>query len=45
METRLVREELEKCQKAEGVNQFESCKKIAELYLEKLAEGKVRLLC
>lgn len=41
METRLVREELEKCQKSEGVNHYENCKWLSEKYLTMLKENKV----
>ncbi|KAF9000604.1 hypothetical protein BDQ17DRAFT_1359216 [Cyathus striatus] len=40
MEARIVREELQKCQQAEGVNHLESCKWLAEKYLQKLRENK-----
>jgi hypothetical protein len=43
METRLVREELDKCHRAEGVNHYENCKWLAELYLKKMRENKVSL--
>ena len=41
MEARLVREELEKCQKSEGVNHYENCKWLSEKYLTMLKENKV----
>lgn len=41
METRLVREELDKCHRAEGVNHYENCKWLADLYLQKMRENKV----
>jgi hypothetical protein len=41
METRLVREELEKCQKYEGVNHYENCKWLSEKYLGMLKENRV----
>jgi hypothetical protein len=43
MEARLVREELEKCQKTEGVNHYENCRWLSEKYLTKLKENKVCL--
>jgi hypothetical protein len=43
MEARLVREELEKCQKSEGVNHYENCKWLSEKYLTMLKENKVRM--
>ncbi|KIK62543.1 hypothetical protein GYMLUDRAFT_42008 [Collybiopsis luxurians FD-317 M1] len=42
MEARLVREELEKCQRSEGVNAFENCKWLSEKLLDKLSDAKVR---
>jgi hypothetical protein len=41
MEARLVREELEKCQKTEGVNHYENCRWLTEKYLKMLKENKV----
>ena len=37
----MVREELEKCQKSEGVNHYENCKWLSEKYLTMLKENKV----
>ncbi|KAF9048599.1 NADH-ubiquinone oxidoreductase 12 kDa subunit [Panaeolus papilionaceus] len=42
MELRLVRDELGKCQKAEGVNHYESCKWLADKYLTMLKENRVK---
>ncbi|RDB26152.1 NADH-ubiquinone oxidoreductase subunit, mitochondrial [Hypsizygus marmoreus] len=42
MEARLVREELEKCQKGEGVNHYENCKWLSEKYLTMLKENRVQ---
>jgi len=42
MEARLVREELEKCQKSEGVNHYENCKWLSEKYLTMLKENKIK---
>ncbi|KAG6861999.1 hypothetical protein C0995_008186 [Termitomyces sp. Mi166 len=42
MEARLVRDELEKCQKGEGVNHYENCKWLSEKYLNMLRENKVQ---
>ncbi|KAH7873459.1 MAG: hypothetical protein NXY57DRAFT_978157 [Lentinula lateritia] len=42
MEARLVREELEKCQRTEGVNGFENCKWLSEKLLEKLNDSRVK---
>jgi hypothetical protein len=41
MEARIVREELQKCQKAEGVNHYAVCKPLVETYLELLKDAKV----
>ncbi|KAL0954671.1 hypothetical protein HGRIS_003622 [Hohenbuehelia grisea] len=42
MEVRLVREELEKCQKAEGVNHYENCKWLSDKYLQMLRDNQVK---
>jgi len=42
MMARLVRDELEKCQKSEGVNHYENCKWLSEKYLTMLEENKVK---
>lgn len=41
MEARLVRDELSKCQKAEGVNHYQVCHYLAERYLGLLKDAKV----
>lgn len=41
MELRLVRDEVDKCHKAEGVNHYESCRWLAEKYLHMLRENRV----
>ena len=41
MEVRLVRAELQKCYKAEGVNHLQVCKALAERYLKMTRENKV----
>jgi hypothetical protein len=43
MEARLVREELAKCRKGEGVNSYQNCKYLADLYLELLKDANVSL--
>lgn len=43
MEARLVRDELEKCHKSEGVNHYENCKWLAEKYAGMLKTNKVRV--
>ncbi|KAF8920196.1 hypothetical protein BDZ89DRAFT_1155104 [Hymenopellis radicata] len=42
MEARLVRDELEKCQKSEGVNSYENCRWLAEKYAAMLKTHKVQ---
>jgi len=42
MELRLVRDELDKCHKGEGVNHYESCRWLAEKYLHMLRENRVK---
>jgi len=42
MEARLVREELDKCHKSEGVNHYENCRWLSEKYLTMLKENKVK---
>ncbi|CAO1617755.1 unnamed protein product [Parajaminaea phylloscopi] len=41
-EARIVREELQKCQKAEGVNHYAVCRPLAETYLDLLKDAKVK---
>lgn len=41
MEARLVRAELQKCYKGEGVNHIENCKDLAEKYIVMIRENKV----
>ncbi|CAG8609401.1 10770_t:CDS:2 [Acaulospora morrowiae] len=40
MEVRLVKQQLGKCQKTEGVNAMVNCRRLAKLYLELLREYK-----
>jgi len=42
MEARIVRDNLSKCQKVEGVNHYERCKDLAERYTDMLRENKVK---
>lgn len=42
MEARIVREELQKCHKAEGVNHYQACSDLANKYHSLLADAKVR---
>lgn len=43
MEARLVREELQKCYRGEGVNHLQNCKELADLYTRMIRENKVSL--
>jgi len=43
MEARIVRDNLSKCQKVEGVNNYERCKDLAERYADMLKESRVRV--
>ncbi|CEH13110.1 nadh-ubiquinone oxidoreductase 12 kda subunit [Ceraceosorus bombacis] len=42
MKARIVREELVKCHKGEGVNHYQVCQPLADRYLELLKDAKVR---
>jgi len=42
MEARIVRDNLSKCQKVEGVNHYERCKDLAERYADMLKENRVK---
>jgi len=42
MEAKLVGEELSKCRKGEGVNSYQNCKYLADLYLELLKDASVK---
>lgn len=42
MEVRIVREELIKCQRGEGVDAHVHCRELSERYLSMLADAKVR---
>ena len=41
MEARLVRDELVKCRRTEGVNSYANCKYLADLYLDLLRTSGV----
>jgi hypothetical protein len=41
MEARIVRGELQKCYRGEGVNQLQNCKELAERYAGMIRENKV----
>jgi len=42
MEARLIREQLNKCYRSEGVNHYQNCRHLADLYLEALKVAKVQ---
>jgi pantothenate synthetase len=42
MEARIVREELVKCQRGEGVNHYKKCQYLAEMYTGMIRDNKVR---
>lgn len=44
MQTRLVREELQKCWRTEGVNHYEVCHHLTAKYLDMLRENRVSFL-
>jgi len=41
MQSRLLRDELEKCHKTEGVNSYENCKAFADRYMDSLKTARV----
>lgn len=41
MEARIVREELMKCHRSEGVNHYAICKPLVETYMDLLKDAKV----
>jgi hypothetical protein len=43
MEARIVRGELQKCYRGEGVNQLQNCKELAERYAGMIRDNKVSL--
>lgn len=42
MEARIVRDELQKCYRGEGVNQLQNCKALAEKYAAMIRDNKVK---
>ncbi|KAK8849468.1 hypothetical protein IAR55_004801 [Kwoniella newhampshirensis] len=42
MEARIVRDELQKCYRGEGVNHLQNCKVLAEKYAGMIRENKVQ---
>jgi hypothetical protein len=43
MEARIVRDQLQSCYRAEGVNHYETCRELSEKYITLLRENRVRL--
>ena len=43
MEARIVRDQLQTCYRAEGVNHYETCRELSEKYITLLRENRVRL--
>ena len=43
MEARIVRDQLQSCYRAEGVNHYEACHELAEKYITLLKENRVGL--
>lgn len=44
MQARIVREELQKCHKSEGVNHYQVCHDLAQTYMDLLKDAKVSFL-
>ncbi|KAG0368753.1 hypothetical protein BGZ54_001235 [Gamsiella multidivaricata] len=42
MEGRIVQKELKKCYRAEGVNHYQNCKHLVDLYMTSLREKRVQ---
>ncbi|KAL1920511.1 uncharacterized protein VTP21DRAFT_888 [Calcarisporiella thermophila] len=40
MEIRIVRDQLSKCYKTEGVNHYQNCQHLAQLYMQVLRENR-----
>ena len=43
MEARIVRDQLQSCYRAEGVNHYETCRELSEKYITLLRENRVGL--
>ena len=41
MEARIVRDQLQSCYRAEGVNHYEACRELSEKYITLLKENRV----
>lgn len=44
METRIVKDMLQQCQRTESVNHYENCRDLADKYVTMLRENTVRVL-
>jgi len=42
MEARIVRDQLQSCYRAEGVNHYETCRELSEKYITLLKENRVK---
>ncbi|KAH9983097.1 hypothetical protein BJV74DRAFT_777801, partial [Russula compacta] len=42
MEARIVRDQLQSCYRAEGVNHYEACHELSEKYITLLRENRVK---
>jgi len=42
MEARIVRDQLQSCYRAEGVNHYEACRELSEKYITLLKENRVK---
>jgi len=42
MEARIVRDQLQTCYRAEGVNHYEACRELSEKYITLLKENRVK---
>ncbi|CAI2191068.1 1587_t:CDS:2 [Funneliformis geosporum] len=42
MELRILRDQMKRCYKTEGVNHYQNCKELSEKYLSLLEESKVK---
>lgn len=44
METRIVKDMLQECQRVESVNHYENCRELADKYISMMRENQVRSL-
>ncbi|KAL1931199.1 hypothetical protein VTP01DRAFT_10336 [Rhizomucor pusillus] len=42
MEARIIKEKLDECYRTEGVNHYQNCRDLADLYIKTIKENKVR---